>query len=211
MITSIATLISITNYLLVDVKYLTKRQQFKISFLGEGMVGKTSLKNRIISGKFTDLYLTTLGIDFGIHNLKIIGDREEIEVQLALWDIAGQKNFAKIREGYFEGSKGAIVVFDVTKPDTLTKIKDNWIGPFFNKVGKMPILVLANKIDLKSERNISKNQIDDYLNIIKAELGLESTELLWIEVSAKEGTNVQEAIVDFSKLLVEQNKAKYNE
>ena len=111
--------------------FLTKRKQFKISLLGEPIVGKTSLKNRIFTGKFTDLYLTTLGVDFGVLNLTINTKLGSFDVQLSLWDIAGQKIFSTIREGYFEGSRGPIVVFDVTKPETLTKIKVNWISPFF--------------------------------------------------------------------------------
>ena len=138
---------------------MTKKMQFKISLLGEGGVGKTSLKNRVVTGKFTDLYLTTLGVDFSIHNLSLEGTGD---VQLAIWDIAGQKNFSTIRESYFEGSSGGIIVFDVTRPETLTKIKDNWIIPFFKKLkGPLPVLILANKIDLKNERNVSVQQIED--------------------------------------------------
>lgn len=183
-----------------------QRRQFKVSLLGEGMVGKTSLKNRVITGKFTDLYLTTLGVDFGIHNLKIEGR----EIQLAIWDIAGQKNFSTIRNGYFEGSNGAIVVFDVTRPETLTKIKDNWIVPFFKKVeDQLPLLILANKIDLEKERNISKDQIKNYLKVVKAELELPEESLPYIETSVKDGTNVMKAIEEFTRILVKNMEEKY--
>ena len=178
---------------------MNKKLQFKVSLLGEGMVGKTSLKNRIITGKFTDLYLTTLGVDFGIHNLKV----DDYEVQLAIWDIAGQKNFSTIREGYFEGSSGSIIVFDVTRPETLTKIKDNWLVPFFKKLdGQLPILILANKIDLVNERNVSQEQINTFLTLTKAELELPANSLPCIEVSVKDGVNVIKAIEEFSRLVI---------
>ena len=184
---------------------MKRRVQFKVSLLGEGMVGKTSLKNRIITGKFTELYLTTLGVDFGIHNLTV----EDYDVQLAIWDIAGQKNFSSIREGYFEGSSGAIVVFDVTRPDTLTKIKENWINPFFNKLQtQLPILILANKIDLEKERNVSKKQIEDYLAIVKAELELTQDTLPFIEASVKDDINVGKSIEEFTKLLIKHHQEK---
>ncbi len=179
---------------------MNKKVQFKVSLLGEGMVGKTSLKNRIITGKFTDLYLTTLGVDFGIHNLKI----ENYDVQLAIWDIAGQKNFSAIREGYFDGSTGAIIVFDVTRPETLTKIKENWIVPFFKKLGgKLPVLILGNKIDLTNERNLTQKQIEDFLKLMKAELNLPETSLPYIEASVKDGINITKAIEEFSRILVQ--------
>ncbi len=185
---------------------MIKKMQFKISLLGEGMVGKTSLKNRLITGKFTDMYLTTLGVDFGIHNLKIDND---IDVQLAIWDIAGQKNFSAIREGYFEGSSGAIIVFDVTRPETLTKIKDNWLLPFFTKLkANLPVLVLANKIDLEKERNVSKTQIDNYLKVVKAELELSNEKLPYIEASVKDDINVIKAIENFTKMLIEYHQDK---
>lgn len=184
---------------------MTRKMQFKVSLLGEGMVGKTSLKNRIITGKFTELYLTTLGVDFGIHSLKI----DDADIQLAIWDIAGQKNFSSIRGGYFEGSSGAIIVFDVTRPETLTKIKDHWIVPFFEKLKKqLPILVLANKIDLEKERNVSKKQIEDYLKLIKIELGLENTELPYIEASVKDDINVIKSIEEFTKMLIKHHQNK---
>ena len=179
------------------------RTHFKISLLGEGMVGKTSLKNRVITGKFTDLYLTTLGVDFGVHNLIIDEPEAHYDVQLAIWDIAGQKNFATIRDGYFEGSNGAIIVFDVTRPETLIKIKDYWITPFYNKIkSNIPVLILENKIDLVKERNVSKKQIEDYLAIVKAELNLPADSLPYIEASVKEGTNVLNAIEEYTKTLI---------
>ena len=184
---------------------MTRKMQFKVSLLGEGMVGKTSLKNRIITGKFTELYLTTLGVDFGIHSVKM-GDND---VQLAIWDIAGQKNFSSIREGYFEGSSGAIIVFDVTRPDTLTKIKDNWLVPFFEKLhSQLPILILANKIDLQKERNVSNKQIEDYLTLIKTELELQQTDLPFIEASVKDDINVLKAIEEFTKMLIKYHQTK---
>ena len=184
---------------------MTKKRQFKISLLGEGGVGKTSLKNRVITGKFSDLYLTTLGVDFGVHSLVV----DDLDVQLAIWDIAGQKNFSTIREGYFEGSKGGLIVFDVTRPETLTKIKDNWIIPFFNKLqGKMPLLIVTNKINLSNERNISVNQIVDYLQLIRAELELPPESLPFIEVSVKDNINIQKAIEDFTRLLVKNAEDK---
>lgn len=184
---------------------MTKKRQFKISLLGEGGVGKTSLKNRVITGKFSDLYLTTLGVDFGIHNLVF----DDMDVQLAIWDIAGQKNFSTVREGYFEGSKGGLIVFDVTRPETLTKIKDNWIVPFFNKVQeKMPLLIVANKIDLDKERNVSVNQIEDYLRLIRAELELPAESLPYIETSVKDNINITKSIEEFTKLLIKYNEEK---
>lgn len=185
---------------------MTKKVQFKVSLLGEGFVGKTSLKNRLITGKFTDMYLTTLGVDFGIHNLKI---DNEFDAQLAIWDIAGQKNFSAIREGYFEGSSGAIIVFDVTRPETLTKIKENWLSPFITKLkAELPILVLANKIDLEKERGVSNKQIEDYLKIIKAELELKVDKIPFIEASVKDDINIIKAIEDFTKMLILYHQGK---
>jgi len=174
------------------------KKQFKICLLGEGAVGKTSIKNRLLTGKFTSQYMATLGVDFGVYSFTL-GD---VDIQFAIWDIAGQKNFDLIRDGYFESSKAGIIVFDVTKPESMIKIKDHWLVPFYNKLqNKIPVIIIANKIDLNSERNISKEQMNDFFTLLQAELEIEKLPI--IETSAKDGTNVTKSMELLAELLLE--------
>jgi Ras-related protein Rab-7A len=166
--------------------------------LGDGGVGKTSLKNRYLTGEFTDKYLTTLGVDFASHSL--ILDGKEIFIQI--WDVAGQDIFSSIRSSYFQGAKGALIVFDVTRPETFENLLEKWIRPFFNSLDdKPPIAVLGNKSDLTNERKLNHEPGLELVKKIKNEFELEN-DVPYFETSAKEGVNVNAAFESITRIVL---------
>jgi small GTP-binding protein len=171
--------------------------QFKLSLLGDGGVGKTSIKNRYLTGKFTDKYMTTLGVDFSSHTLKI----DDKNVYIAIWDVAGQQVFSSIRKSYFEGSRGALVVFDVTRLDSFENLLNDWVKPFFDTViDKPPMIIIANKVDLKEERLISADMAEKFVADLKTQFNM--NEISYLETSAKDGTNVSEAFEKLTRYVI---------
>lgn len=170
--------------------------QFKLSLLGDGGVGKTSIKNRYLTGKFTDKYMTTLGVDFSSHTLEV----DEKKVFIAIWDVAGQQVFSSIRKSYFEGSRGALTVFDVTRLESFENLLEGWIKPFYETVNeKPPIILLANKVDLQDERLVSREAGEKFANELKDQFNVD---VAYIETSAKDGTGVSEAFENLTKLVL---------
>ena len=91
---------------------------FKIVVCGDYAVGKTSLLNRYIDARFTADYLPTLGVNM----LRKEMERNKNKVKLMFWDIAGQELFAQVREQFYQGTQGAMLVYDVTRPESFANI-----------------------------------------------------------------------------------------
>ena len=174
--------------------------QFKLSLLGDGGVGKTSIKNRYLTDKFTDKYMTTLGVDFSSHTLKV----DDKNVFIAIWDVAGQQVFSSIRKSYFEGSRGGLVVFDVTRLESFENLLDGWITPFYETVpDKPPMIIIANKVDLNDERLVTHEAAEVFVNELKMKFSVDH--ISYLETSAKDGIGISEAFEKLTRFVLKHN------
>ncbi|MFW9991155.1 MAG: GTP-binding protein [Candidatus Odinarchaeota archaeon] len=160
----------------------------KISLVGDGAVGKTALRERYIGGTFQSTYLMTIGADFASHKATI----NEIEAQMQIWDLAGQPRFESVRTLYYKGTMGVLVVYDVTRADTLENVP-KWIDECFTHVGKaIPAVLLANKIDLREADPLALTT--EQGENLATEMGSKySISCQYLETSAKTGENVEKA------------------
>ena len=166
---------------------------FKIVLIGDGAVGKTSIRRRYMGEGFKADFLATMGADFAY--LKINIDDHEIEWQI--WDLAGQPAFRKVMKAYFKGSMGTLAVYDVSQPKTLEEI-DSWIqeAQYNAKTfPELPAVLVGNKIDLRDEIPNCTKTIDGF---IKAK----SLNADFIETSAKTGENIQEAFTRLAHKII---------
>ncbi len=85
------------------------RRQFKVCLIGDGYVGKTSLRRKYLREGFKRSYIPTLGVDFAQKSLNYKGS----PTNLVIWDIAGQVAFQNLRRRYYEGSSGIILIYSV--------------------------------------------------------------------------------------------------
>ena len=169
---------------------------FKVLLIGEAAVGKTSLTMKFIHGKFKSDYLLTVGMEPYSKYVKIGNDM----VTLSIWDIAGQQRFDVFRTMFFRGAKAALLVFDLTRPATLTKLQD-WHDDLIKNAGKDVLTILVgNKNDLEDLRSVPKKDALAFAKKIKS--------LAYIETSAKTGDNVNESFHMITKNLVEKAKGK---
>jgi small GTP-binding protein len=165
---------------------------FKLVFLGEGAVGKTSLVGRYVYDSFEGDYLATIGTD--IH-VKMVNLNETV-VKLVIWDIAGQDNFAQLRRAYYMNASGAFFVFDTTRPETIERV-DDWLNALFTVTGKIPLVLLENKVDLESAVS------SEVKEAVKKKHGIPI-----IPTSAKEDTNVEEAFRQMTRDILEKARDK---
>uniref|UniRef100_A0A7M4EPC9 RAB41, member RAS onco family n=1 Tax=Crocodylus porosus TaxID=8502 RepID=A0A7M4EPC9_CROPO len=85
-------------------------RKFKLVFLGEQSVGKTSLITRFMYDSFDNTYQATIGIDFLSKTMYL----EDRTIRLQLWDTAGQERFRSLIPSYIRDSAVAVIVFDIT-------------------------------------------------------------------------------------------------
>ncbi len=159
----------------------------KMLLLGDGAVGKTSLIKQYIQGEYKGDYKPTIGVDVYTKEIKFSYEGEEVVLNLGIWDIAGQKQFEMFRKNFFKGAKAAIVVFDYSRPETFSSIETNWIKDLFELSGNVPFILIGNKIDLP-------RQVDYDL----AESLAANYNVNFIETSAKDNINVEQAFLDIA-------------
>ena len=167
----------------------------KICLLGDGKVGKTSLINRYLDKGFSSDYLPTLGSDFSAKEIRLESDHGPIDFRFQIWDLAGQPSFGQIRRVYYKGSIGALLVFDLTSPKSLTNLV-HWVKEFSDNSGVLnhTLIILANKSDLKTQIAVTTNEIEDYIQTNLQDANDSSLhQIHYLETSAKTGENVDEA------------------
>ena len=121
----------------------------KVILTGSFGVGKTSLFNQFVYSRFSDKYLTTIGVKV---NKKVIQVKDE-DLSILLWDIAGEVSQDKVPVSYFLGANGIIYVFDLTRPSTYKNIEEDIA--YLTKILPEGVLkVVGNKKDLVSEEHI---------------------------------------------------------
>lgn len=154
--------------------------------IGAGGSGKTALVNRFLTQKFSEQYIVTIGSQFAVKTVTVPNaNGEDVVVKLLVWDLAGQQRFDFIRTSYYRGSKGALMVFDVTRQSTWRELP-RWIEETETALGlRIPIILLANKVDLVDERIISEEEARHFVE----DYNLQG----YIETSALTGQNVDEA------------------
>ena len=164
---------------------------FKITLVGDGAVGKTSIRNRYMGRGFSASHLMTLGADFSVIKKEMVPN--EIW-RFQIWDLAGQPIFKEVRGRFYNGCMGALVVFDITNKQTL-KNCTIWIRELYKYCGKnaVPIVLLANKADLRSRKSVSMKEAEKFINILNK--GTKNFNVVnhTLETSAKSAQNINEA------------------
>ena len=154
-------------------------QKFKIIFLGDQGVGKSSILNRFAQDKFEAEYQATIGLDFHSKNATING----ANVRLLLYDTAGQEKFKSLIPMYIRDANIIIVVYDITVKESFTNTS-HWVNETKDLKKEDAIFVLVgNKIDLETNRQVSIKEAEEFAK---------QNDFLFFEVSAKTGANVHE-------------------
>uniref|UniRef100_A0A672JPB3 RAB6A, member RAS oncogene family n=1 Tax=Salarias fasciatus TaxID=181472 RepID=A0A672JPB3_SALFA len=155
-------------------------RKFKLVFLGEQSVGKTSLITRFMYDSFDNTYQATIGIDF-LSKTMYLEDRTVSLLQL--WDTAGQERFRSLIPSYIRDSAAAVVVYDITNVNSFQQTT-KWIDDVRTERGSDVIIMLVgNKTDLADKRQITTEE---------GEQRAKEMNVLFIETSAKTGYNVKQ-------------------
>jgi len=154
-------------------------QKYKLVFLGDQSVGKTSIINRFIFDTFDGKDHPTVGIDFISKTLYY----DDKAVKLQLWDTAGQERFRSLIPSYIRDCTVSIVCFDVTSRQSFENIT-KWVEDVRSERGNDVIIVIVgNKVDLEEKRSVRPDEGESLARDL---------ETMFIEVSAKAGHNVSQ-------------------
>jgi GTP-binding nuclear protein Ran len=125
---------------------------FKICLVGDGGVGKTTFVKRHKTGEFEKKYVATLGVE--VYPLDFSTNHGV--VRFNIWDTAGQEKFAGLKDGYYIGSEGAILMFDVTNRQSYNNL-DSWYEGVTKVCQDVPIVLCGNKVDIAKRQVLPKD------------------------------------------------------
>ncbi|KAH7588997.1 Ras family [Nakaseomyces glabratus] len=177
--------------------------QFKLVLLGDSSVGKSSIVHRFVKDTFDELRESTIGAAFLSQTVKIKDGNEDVVIKFEIWDTAGQERYKSLAPMYYRNANAALVVYDVTQPDSLSKAQ-SWVQELQNKVGdeELVIYLVGNKVDIV--------EADESARKIETEEGAEyaqAQKLLFKEVSAKTGAGVKDIFQEIGEQLYSTKKA----
>ncbi|XP_051739932.1 EF-hand calcium-binding domain-containing protein 4A isoform X3 [Ctenopharyngodon idella] len=166
---------------------------FKVVFLGNSAVGKSSFIHHYCSGHFPNNMASTVGVDFQVRSVML----DSTPVALQLWDTAGQERFHSVTQQYFRRADGIIAMYDVTQETSFTAVR-HWLDQVQEKMSEGAcLMLLGNKTDLASadRREVTGAQGRRLAEQYQAE---------FYECSAKSGHQVEEAMNHLTRLLASQ-------
>lgn len=150
---------------------------FKFILLGNSGVGKSCLATRFSEGKFTNILEPTVGANF----YSVLMNLESTNIKVHVWDTAGQELFRSITRSYYRDSRCAIIVYDVSSPDSFDALS-SWIGDIRDRAPpSCQIALVGNKID--EPRIVSRERLQTFA---------EERKCAYFETSALTGENVRE-------------------
>ena len=177
----------------------------KIILIGDAAVGKTTLRKNYMGENIGGNYLMTIGADFSVKRIEMDGE----EHMLQIWDLAGQRQFGAIIDGYIKGTKGILLVFALNNHNSFNNL-DGWINDFLQKGQNemKPIIILGNKSDLP-DRAVESSQVDTYMEELRSRFTIPTFHVHYFETNALSGDNVSEAFYELSRIIIE-NKTHFS-
>ncbi|UCG01580.1 MAG: GTP-binding protein [Candidatus Heimdallarchaeota archaeon] len=186
---------------------IQEHHTLKVILIGDGAVGKTSIRRQYLGEGFKVDYQMTIGADLAAKTSDIVyaGGKQ---IKYLIWDLAGQPRFHNVRKIYYMSAVGALVVFDMTRPESFQNIV-KWMNELWrnNGRGPVPLIVLGNKTDLCSVGMpcVSESKAHAFVSrLSQISERYRGFKIYFLQSSAKTGENIEkafellgEAIIDF--------------
>ena len=170
---------------------------YKVVILGDSAVGKTSVALRFVDNKFSDAHIVTLGATFQQPKIQLKSGQT---VKLNLWDTTGEEKFRSMLPMYYKSAKGAILTYDIGSKKSFESV-GYWIEELSEHVKSenVVLFLVGNKKDLPME--------DRQIPTETAAALAKEHNMLFLEVSAKMGDNINELFLTLAEELAKRFKA----
>lgn len=165
----------------------------KMCLLGSFSVGKTSLVRRFVYDMFEDKYMGTIGVKVSRKQVLVPHGASEAQLTMLLWDMADSDEFDQIRPSYERGAAGAVLVCDLTRPETLYCLH-SLATEFLAACPHAHLIVAANKCDLTDERRLTQEQVAETAASLHA---------AHCQTSAKTGQGVEELFQHLGRVVLD--------
>ena len=183
----------------------TNEAMYKLVLVGDGAVGKTSIRRNYLGKGFISSHIATIGVDFAQKYVSV-GQKT---VRLVIWDLSGQTSFERVRKHYYQGCRALLLVYSVVERETFDNLT-RWLVEVYRYIHEIPpTAILGNKVDLRSselhENEVSTEEGLRFRDLFVKKLGIPA---VFHETSAKTGENTQEAFSEITKILLAEDSKK---
>ena len=169
--------------------------KFKVCVCGDKNVGKSSLIERLCEDSFTEDTIDTIGVAFKRKRVDVDFCQKQLNTDLTVWDFGGDKVFRTLFPNYVNKAAGALVLFDITRKETLEDV-DEWLDIINNNADENVVKILiGTKADLEDKRQVSIKEAKEFHKKNKF-FGK------YVETSAKTGMNVEQAFINTAKEII---------
>lgn len=168
----------------------------KYIIVGPSGVGKTSIANQFTKNKFSDIFNSTVGVDFLLKKVSL----NDKTFKITFWDTAGQEKYQLMTKNLYRQSNCCFFVFDVTNRKTFLEI-NNLYNNFISSIdNECFFYLIGNKIDL-ANRQVSFDEAQSYAN---------KKNIKYIEVSAKSNINIQKCFIESLNYFLDDSNKEIN-
>ena len=117
---------------------------------------------------------------------------EKGAAKLQIWDIGNEKEFHHMIAQALDGAHGVMFLFSLIDRQTLLNL-DTWLPKLREKNPEIPILLVGTKLDLIKSRSVLKEKALTFALLRGC--------ISYIEVSAKERKNIEDAFESMTKIM----------
>ena len=170
---------------------------WKVVIVGDPAVGKTSIRRKYLGETTLKEYIYTIGADFATKRIKL---SDNLYVQYQIFDLAGQQKFDKVRASFYSGAQTIILVYDITKNESLLNLP-KWVKEAKrNSDGALETFVIVgNKIDLRENKTTEDKALKKFLTDLSRDMG---HDIQHIYTSALTGENIDQLFMNITKFLI---------
>jgi small GTP-binding protein len=129
----------------------------KLVIVGDGACGKTCLLIVFSKDEFPEVYVPTVFENY-VADIEV----DNRQVELALWDTAGQEDYDRLRPLSYPDTDVILMCFSIDQPDSLENIPEKWVPEVKHFCPNVPIVLVGNKKDLRNDdytiRDLQRNK-----------------------------------------------------
>jgi Ras family protein A len=125
----------------------------KLVIVGDGACGKTCLLIVFSKGTFPEIYVPTVFENY-VKNITVDGKN----VELALWDTAGQEDYDRLRPLSYPDAHVIVICYSIDSIDSLENVEEKWYPEVKSFCPNLPILLIGNKTDLRNSQNMNDDR-----------------------------------------------------